>query len=291
MKALKVRAFAKINWTLQITGTRADGYHLLNMLMQSVSLHDTLILEAANRLSLRVEGDGLAADEHNLVLRAARLLMQHFPHVPGAHITLKKRIFQQAGMGGGSADCAAALVGLSRLWDLPLNRSQLEGLGARLGADVPFCVGGGLQVVSGIGEILSPVPVGAPLHLVAVHPGTGLSTPEIFRAWDASPIHIEANPCLAARAIAEGNLCGLAAHMGNALQPAAIERLPVIQDLIGELTDAGALAAQMTGSGSAVIGLFSDQDQALQASDKLKACHTLCQYMQTRPSGVEIVDL
>lgn len=290
MSTLRARAFAKINWTLQITGVRDDGYHLLNMVMQSVSLHDTLILEPANRLSLHVEGSELAADEHNLVIRAARMLMNRFPHVPGARMTLKKRIFEQAGMGGGSADCAAALVGLSRLWNLPLTPSQLEVMGARLGADVPFCVRGGLQMVSGIGEKLQPVPSGVPIHLIAVHPGTGLSTPEIFQAWDRAPVYLSADARLTAQAIQNGDLHALAHLMGNALQPAAVERLPVIQNMIDDLKEAGALAAQMTGSGSAVIGFFLQKQQAAQALASLRARYPLCEAMETVPTGVEIVE-
>lgn len=290
MSAIRARAFAKINWTLQVTGVRDDGYHLLNMVMQSVSLHDTLILEPANRLSLHVEGSELAADEHNLVIRAARMLMNRFPHVPGARMTLKKRIFEQAGMGGGSADCAAALVGLSRLWNLPLTLSQLEGMGARLGADVPFCVRGGLQMVSGIGEKLQPLPSGVPIHLIAAHPGAGLSTPEIFRAWDRAPVYLSTDARLTAQAIQNGDLHALARRMGNALQPAAVERLPVIQNMIDDLKEAGALAAQMTGSGSAVIGFFSQKQQAAQALEALRVRYPLCEAMETVPTGVEIVE-
>lgn len=290
MSALIVRAFAKVNWTLQITGTRPDGYHLLDMLMQSVSLHDTLRIEPANRLSLHVEGSPLPADERNLVLRAARLLMNRFPHVPGARMTLKKRIFEQAGMGGGSADCAAALLGLSHLWRLPLTLAHLEHLGAQLGADVPFCIRGGLQLVSGIGEKLQPVPAGRPLHLLAVHPGSGLSTPEIFRAWDRSPLSLSADARRAAQAIAAGDLNGLANHMGNALQPISQKLLPAIAEIASKLMAVGAIAAQMTGSGSAVIGLFADSAHALAAFEQLKPQYPLCEVMETVPAGVELVE-
>ena len=142
---LEIQAHAKINWTLDAVGKRPDGYHELDMLMQSVSLHDTLTMQEADSLVLMLsQGARVPDDGNNLVLRAARRLMEATGVERGAIMTLQKRIPVAAGMGGGSADAAAVLVGLNRLWRLGLKQTELEEIGLSIGADVPFCVRGGL---------------------------------------------------------------------------------------------------------------------------------------------------
>ena len=194
---LCLQAPAKINWTLDILGVRPDGYHLLEMLMQSVDLCDTLCLWEADELTLEGnaqsaagQGEAMASqpvrfDERNLVFRAAQALLAHTGKRLGARMQLTKRIPSGAGLGGGSADAAAALVGLNALWKLNLSREALLDIGLRLGADVPFLLTGGLARVSGIGErmvSLSPAPE---IWLVITQPCAGLSTAEVFAAYDA----------------------------------------------------------------------------------------------------------
>ena len=152
---LKIQARAKINWTLDVVGTLPNGYHDLDMLMQSVTLCDQMTMEEAPQLSLYVRAQGRAfvpADGNNLVLKAAAALQAATGCTRGARITLKKYIPVAAGMGGGSSDAAAALVGLNRLWGLGLSADRLEEIGLTVGADVPFCVRGGLQRAQGVGE-------------------------------------------------------------------------------------------------------------------------------------------
>lgn len=184
--AFTVLARAKINWSLNILGVRPNGYHELDMLMQQISLSDELVFEPADALSLTV--GGAPGDESDLVLKAARALAelarQRGMETSGARICLTKRIPSRAGLGGGSADCAETLKALNRLWNLNFPMETLLELGAKLGADVPFCLTGGLARVSGVGERIDPLRNPPHCALVLITPGGGLSTPEVFRAYD-----------------------------------------------------------------------------------------------------------
>ena len=184
--AFTVLARAKINWSLNILGVRPNGYHELDMLMQQISLSDELVFEPADTLSLTV--GGAPGDESDLVLKAARALAelarQRGMETSGARICLTKRIPSRAGLGGGSADCAETLKALNRLWNLNFPMETLLELGAKLGADVPFCLTGGLARVSGVGERIEPLRNPPHCALVLITPGGGLSTPEVFRAYD-----------------------------------------------------------------------------------------------------------
>ena len=184
--AFTVLAHAKINWSLNILGVRPNGYHELDMLMQQISLSDELVFEPADTLSLTV--GGAPGDESDLVLKAARALAelarQRGMETFGARICLTKRIPSRAGLGGGSADCAETLKALNRLWNLNFPMETLLELGAKLGADVPFCLTGGLARVSGVGERIEPLRNPPHCALVLITPGGGLSTPEVFRAYD-----------------------------------------------------------------------------------------------------------
>ena len=184
--AFTVLARAKINWSLNILGVRPNGYHELDMLMQQISLSDELVFEPADALSLTV--GGAPGDESDLVLKAARALAelarQRGMETSGARICLTKRIPSRAGLGGGSADCAETLKALNRLWNLNFPMETLLELGAKLGADVPFCLTGGLARVSGVGERIEPLRNPPHCALVLITPGGGLFTPEVFRAYD-----------------------------------------------------------------------------------------------------------
>ena len=252
-----LEACAKINWSLDITGVREDGYHLMDMLMQPVSLADTVRLLPAEELNLITAGDPLLrADERHLALRAARLLREETGCRAGAEITVWKRIPVGAGMGGGSADAAAVLVGLNRLWGTGLSGTELEALGLRLGADVPFCIRGGLTRTRGIGEQLENCPCGRLFSLLVIQPCRGLSTRDVFRLWKEDAGQRRPDTANAARALAEGDISLLQRSLGNVLQNVSVTLRPEIGRAIQKLREAGADLALMTGSGSAVFGVF-----------------------------------
>ncbi len=261
-------AYAKINWSLNITGRRADGYHLLDMLMQTIDLHDTLEIEPDGGLSLTV--DGTPAGEENLVLRAAMALNRHAGTRRGARMALSKRIPARAGLGGGSADCATALRALNGLWGLGLSEAELLEIGLSLGADVPFCLTGGLALVRGIGEDITPVPGATSIPLVLVVPGGGLSTGAVFSLWDRGGYpEVRLDNAALAGAVTAGRLDEVQRLCANALTAPAVSLMPEIGTLIDSMRALGAGAAFMTGSGSAVVGAFADDDDARRAAQAL----------------------
>lgn len=271
MNSLKVLAHAKINWTLDIIGQRSDGYHLMDMLMQSVTLSDEITLHPSSDLALTTGGSPLLpADEKHLALRAARALKEATQYSLGASIHVEKRIPVGAGMGGGSADAAAVLIGLNALWNTGLNPEELETIGLTLGADVPFCIRGGLARVTGIGEKLLDLPCARCWPLVVIQPCEGLSTKEIFTAYHASEVTDRPDTSAAMDALLIGDAPALGAALGNVLQPVSERQRPQIHEAVEALKAHGAFAARMTGSGSAVFGAFTRMEDAERAHTLLK---------------------
>lgn len=265
-----VKAYAKLNWSLDILGTRANGYHELDMLMQHIELCDEMTFENARWMMLTVDGQTLPVGGRNLIIRAANALNDYMGTRKGARIQLKKRIPVRAGLGGGSADCAAALIALNRLWKLRLSTDRLCEIGAGLGADVPFCIRGGLCRVSGIGEIIEPMRCGPRIPMVLLHPGGGLSTQAVFGKFDAEhypTLHVD-TPAVA-RAVQAADIAAYDACSGNALEAPAIALMPEVRAAMEQLRAAGAGAVRMSGSGSAVFGLFGTDEQARSAAERL----------------------
>ncbi|MGN0802776.1 MAG: 4-(cytidine 5'-diphospho)-2-C-methyl-D-erythritol kinase [Candidatus Faecivicinus sp.] len=264
---ISLAAHAKINWSLNILALRPDGYHELDMLMQSLELHDELIFEPARWLTLSVNGQALPVGGRNLIIRAANALIEATGERHGARIQLKKHIPVRAGLGGGSADCAMTLLALNRLWSLHLPMDKLMDIGRTLGADVPFCMTGGLARVQGVGERLSPLPGAPSIPLAMVTPGGGLSTPAVFRAWDEGryPIAPMDVPALA-DALVRGDLESAQALSFNALEPPAIRLMPEIGRIMRDFGSLGARMVRMTGSGSTVFAAFDTFEQASAAA-------------------------
>ena len=268
---MRIAARAKINWTLDIVGKREDGYHLMDMLMQPISLADDITLLPQEELTLSVRGfPRVNPGPENLALRAAVLLKQATGYTGGASIHVHKRIPVGAGMGGGSADAAGVLAGLNRLWGTGLTQAELETLGLQLGADVPFCLRGGLQRAQGVGELLMPLPCGGLYWLVVIQPCPGLSTKEVFSRFSFEACEGKPDTQGAAEALAQGDWRRLCACLGNVLQTVSAELRPEISEAIAALRAQGAAGAWMTGSGSAVFGLFTSAPAARAAAQSLR---------------------
>lgn len=283
-----LKAHAKINWTLNILGTRMDGYHLMDMLMQSIEMHDTLWLEESDTLTLEsadgaaeVSGgreDSMASaavtfDQSNLVYRAAKKLQEIYDVEAGARMRLQKRIPSGAGLGGGSADAAAALLGLNELWGLGLSLDELRWIGVKLGADIPFMLTGGLARVGGIGEMITPLSPAPEIWLVMLQPCSGLSTKEVFTAFDALVPSSLSRPRTddAQEALLRSDPVALGKAMDNVLEGVSIAVRPAIRAAAIELERLGAARAMMTGSGSVVYGFFATETDALQAAEGLRS--------------------
>ena len=290
---LSIQARAKINWTLDVVGVLPNGYHDLDMLMQSVTLCDEMTIEEAESCSLLVamgEGEFAPAQESNLVLRAAAALRKETGCAKGAAMTLRKFIPIAAGMGGGSSDAAAALVGLNRLWNLGLSMDALERIGLLIGADVPFCVRGGLQRAQGVGERLTPVALKETLWLVAFQPCLGLSTKEVFTSLHEDGILERDRPDNAAAqaALERGDVAALGRAMGNVLEPVSRRMRPELDAAIRAIEESGACGARMTGSGSAVFGVYESEAACRAAAKALEARYPACRVLRTAKRGVVI---
>lgn len=289
MRRLCLEARAKINLTMDVLRRREDGYHEVDLLMQSVSLHDTLTIEESDELSLTIEGN-LPVEDNNLVLRAARLLAQDAGVEPKAKMHLVKRIPVAAGLGGGSADAAAAFVGLNMLWGLDYPEERLLAIGAKLGADVPFCIAGGCCRATGIGTVLEKVESRLPMDVVILKPCEGLLTKEIFGGLKLDAQTAYPDTPSAAAAVENGDTSRLIACMGNVLETPAMARRPLIGKALEELEALGALHARMSGSGSAVFGLFADAKSAEYAAESLGKKYAECFACKTVREGVMIVE-
>lgn len=269
---MQIEARAKINWTLDIVGQRADGYHLMDMLMQPITLADTITLTKAQELTLTTGGTPLIpADAGNLALRAARALQDAAGRSLGAAIHVHKRIPAGAGLGGGSADAAGVLAGLNELWELHLPLTELERIGLTLGADVPFCLRGGLARVQGIGEQMTSLSGAPAWPLVVIQPCEGLSTGAVFKAYHAAADIRRPDTGAAQTALQSDDLDALAPALGNVLEGVSRAERPAIGEAIDALLACGAKAARMSGSGSAVFGVFADTSAAEAAAALLGA--------------------
>jgi 4-diphosphocytidyl-2-C-methyl-D-erythritol kinase len=272
--ALRLPAPAKINLYLHVVGRRADGYHLIDSLVAFAALGDTLAIEPAERLTLAVEGPfagALAREADNLVLRAARLLAETVGIEPRARIRLVKRLPVASGIGGGSADAAATLAGLVRLWNLDMPHGALTRLGLQLGADVPVCLAGSPVFVSGIGEEIAPAPRLPDCAVVLANPHRPVPTAAVYGTRSGPfqrPAPFAENPvdiaALGRLLLARGNGLATAAAQIEPTIPAVIAALEALEDCI---------LARLCGSGATCYGLFADEQTARKSAQRLARAH------------------
>ncbi len=260
-----LRAFAKVNYALEVRGLRGDGYHEISSVYQSVSLADELEIERSRGgFELIFEPDGVEVGplEENTVYKAWALLWEVSGHELPARIRLHKKIPAGAGLGGGSADAAAVLVGMNELFDLGLQTGDLRKLGAGIGADVPFCVSGGTALGEGVGEVLTPLPAPPAHHLLLAKPDRSADTGGIYRAHDGrGACGVDSvEPVVAA--LRSGSLKAFAGAVGNDLEPVTAELVPEVASYKRTLLRNGALGAAMTGTGTAVYGIFDAEEAA-----------------------------
>ena len=271
-------AHAKINLSLDVVERRDDGYHELYTVMQSVSLCDTLrATRTGDALSLYTS-DATLVNKENLVYRAAQAYFRASGEPFGVELALEKRIPMQAGLGGGSADAAAALRALNRLDGQRFSMQELCEIGATVGADVPFCVYGGTRLCRGIGERMEAIPSGLGAHAVIVMADEGVSTPWAFAALDARYASYGSLLAVAEHrhaqllpAIQGGDLCALAPLLYNRFEEVILQERPLAQRAKDDLVGLGASVALMSGSGPAVFGLFEDGAAAKHAAAVLSA--------------------
>lgn len=275
IRSVKEMAFAKINLYLDVCARRADGFHEIKSVMQSISLADelsfTLTTGEKRGVSLKIEGnDALPNDESNLVLRAVRAFEKYRPIEGHLDITLKKQIPTEAGLGGGSADAAATLRALNRLADEPIDDIELYEIACTLGSDVPFCLRGGTHICRGRGELLFHTKALKNLHLVIVNSGERVSTPRAYAELDRMYDSFKSERLDDGRKAAFDSIkAGKCEKLYNLFEEAVLPLCPIAKSAKEQLISLGATAALMSGSGATVFGIFESREAALSAKENL----------------------
>ncbi len=272
MQQITIHANAKINLALDVLNRRPDGYHTVRMIMQSLALCDTLTLRKTETPGIQLTAQNpehypdVTWDEHNLIYKAARLFMDTYPTEGGVHITIDKQIPSAAGLAGGSSDAAATLKGMNQLFDKELSMKELQALGVKLGADVPYCIQLGTALSEGIGEFLTPLKPAPALYCTLVKPETAVSTKYVYEHLNlAEAHHPDIDTALAA--IEAGDIHKLCANLDNILEPVARTLCPEVVEIEEKMKELGALGVCMSGSGPTVFGLFTDGNAAIEASE------------------------
>lgn len=273
-----IKAYAKVNLALDVLRRRPDGYHDVKMIMQNLDIYDELEFEVIARdtedvrIDLTVNKEGIPTDDRNLVYKAIAILFEAFNIKSHIAVNLIKNIPAEAGMAGGSTDCAAALKAVNMLYNLGLATDELMSYGVKLGADVPYCILGRTAISEGIGEILTPVKGLPPVHVLVAKPPVNVSTKEIYTNLKANELERHPDVEGMIEALESGNLSAIAQRMENVLETVTVDMHPEIEELKALMKDQGALNAIMSGSGPTVFGLFEDKDKvwetAMMISDK-----------------------
>lgn len=266
-----VSAPAKINLSLDVKGTDDRGYHLLDMIMQSVSVYETATLTKKSAewgITLASNARFIPTDSKNVAVKAAQIFFEETKVLGGVDIYIKKIVPIKAGMAGGSADAAAVIVGLNKLYNTNLSMEQMCRIGAKAGSDIPFMLVGGTKRVQGVGEIISDCPSMPPCHLVICMPTRGVSTPEAFANYDkiGEKTLVETEKLM--DAMARKDIGDVAKYIANDLEKAA--QSPDTQPVKEKLVSLGALGSVMTGSGAAVFGIFDDEQKAVAARGEMR---------------------
>lgn len=278
MKTVWINAPAKINLGLDVVRRRADGYHEVKMIMQSVRLFDRLTITRTYNPDIRLSTNlgFLPVGEDNLVYKAAALLKEEFEIKSGLNIHLEKRIPVAAGMAGGSTDAASCLLAMNRLFGLGLSNEILMERAVRLGADVPYCVIKGTALSEGIGEILTPLPPAPDCHVLIVKPNFHVSTKFVYSHLKLTDETVHPDIDAIISCIKNDDLHGMCENMENILETVTIPEHPEIEEIKNTMLKHGAIGSLMSGSGPTVFGIFDDLDKAKLAKEKCRQLPYRC---------------
>ena len=278
MQRTSVLGYAKINLYLDVISKYENGYHEVNTVMQTVSLYDTVSLEKQySGITVCCDNSDVPCDEKNLAYCAAALFFDRTGIPCGVIVEIEKKIPISAGLAGGSADAAATLLGLNELYDFPLAENDLIALGASLGADVPFCMTCGTAFADGKGDRLHTLPDIMDCYIVVARAGEGVSTPwaygELDRLYNNFECYAQNSDLLKnlLEALDAEDLDNVCKNMKNVFEDAVIRYRPMVQSIKGTLIEGGALGAMMSGSGTAVFGIFNDKSKAVHCAERLRS--------------------
>lgn len=265
------KAYAKINLGLDVIGRLENSYHMVKMVMQTVGIYDVLTLKKIpSGIVVTTDNGELPTDDNNLIYKAARLMREAYGITEGVSIHLEKNIPIAAGMAGGSTDAAGTFLGMNQLFEIGATIQELQELGVKVGADVPYCIMGGTALAEGIGEILSPLPAPPQCHLVVAKPDINVSTKYVYEHLDAEGVETHPDIDGMIEALEEGELQGIVSRLGNVLETVTVKKHTIINTIKQCMLENGALGSLMSGSGPTVFGIFTDEQKAQKAKDEIE---------------------
>lgn len=273
VKTITLPSFAKINWMLRVMGRRADGFHELRTIFQTITLHDklTFVERADSELQLTCNSPDIPVDESNLILRAAASLRNYYRVQKGASIHAEKVIPVEGGLGGGSSNAAITLLALSHLWEIKTDKQELTDIGARLGADVPFFLTGGTAIGTGLGNEVRPINEVVVEHLLIVKPDERVSTAEAYKSLNAPALtKAESDTILSISCVDERFTDFHPDALHNDFEPVVFHLKPEIERAKNALINLGARLCLLAGSGASVFGVFDNQEAQVGAVDALR---------------------
>ncbi|MCR5590896.1 MAG: 4-(cytidine 5'-diphospho)-2-C-methyl-D-erythritol kinase [Lachnospiraceae bacterium] len=262
---MKIKAHAKINLGLDVLRRRDDGYHEVRMVMQTIGLCDELSFERTGQgIRIVSDSDAVPLNEDNLIYKAASLMMEEYGIKDGIEVRLEKNIPVAAGLAGGSTDAAAVFKAMNMIFGLGLDTTELQKLGVRIGADIPYCIMGGTATAEGIGEKLTPIKPCPKCRVLLAKPEAGVSTAHVYRSLKLDEItHPDIDAVISG--IESGSIKDVAANLGNVLESVTVPENPVIDKIKKIMTENGAMNALMSGSGPSVFGLFENEEDIKRA--------------------------
>lgn len=268
---MKIKAYAKINLSLDVVGKREDGYHLLRMIMQSINLYDEIIIEEIdNGIVIDSDKAYIPNDKRNLAYKAAEIFINRYNIKKGVKIFINKNIPVAAGMAGGSADAAAVLKAMAEIFEVDTTESQLMELGLQIGADIPFCIKGGTALCEGIGEVITPLKPFKDHIIVVVKPNFGLSTKEVYKSLDINRIHRHPKTDELIQAIEKNDVRFISNNLRNVMENVSFRKYNILRNIKSKIVSIGALGSLMSGSGPTVFGIFDDEEKAQQCFEYFK---------------------
>lgn len=272
MREIRLKARAKINISLDVVRKREDGYHDLSMIMQTVNLYDKVNIKKTHKegIALKTNLSFLPVDGRNLVVKVIAYMMENYHIKEGVFVDLYKVIPIAAGLAGGSSDAASAIKGINTLFRLNLSLEEMIQIGKRFGADIPYCLVEGTILAEGIGDEMTYLEPFPECFVVIAKPNMSVSTANVFNSLNLVQVQKRPDNKLLIEAIAQGDLNTIAENMCNVLEEVTLKEYPYIQHVKDSMLGQGALGTLMSGSGSAVFGLFDQKDRAIQAAGYLK---------------------
>jgi len=291
VSSIELKSRAKINLSIDVLGKRNDGYHLVEMIMQTIDLYDIIQIKEIDidEISINSNSGDIPLNENNIVYKAAKLLKNKFNIKRGVEIFIEKNIPVAAGMAGGSSNAAAVLVGLNKLWNLNLSERKLQEIGLKLGADVPFCISGNAALAQGIGEELSYIK-GLPKDTIILvcKPNLFVSTKDVYEGLDLKNIENRPDNNLLIQYLEKGNINLLAKNMVNVLETVTSKMHEDIKYIENIMLEHNALGSMMSGSGPTVFGLFENEEDALNGKIELLKKYKQVHVVRSSEKGVEI---